>query len=312
MRRFGVNRGVATPQRRAEVDTQLPAGLYETEKDPLGFSSFPYHFTRLGTHCYGVVDDKGLANVGVIDTSDGLVFVDSSLHPFYSRRIVELVINILNKPVSYLVNTHFHRDHTGGNTEIPARNGRVAHTKSALMLQNFGTKHFADGGGIFSQLPICLPDITFDDRSYVLPVRPVVEIIHVGGHTHDSCIVHCPSDDIVFAGDALFTNCAPYVSFWSCGNGFGSALTWIKSLQTVIDLQPRAVMAGHGPVSTVRDVCILKDFFEYYASLTSNEKQKAHSLKETWQGIIRSKDFLRTDFDPEVYLYLIIALYQEL
>jgi cyclase len=290
----------------------LESGPTVITKDPLGLTEFPYRYHRLAEHCYGFIDEHGMANVGAVDCREGVVLIDSSLHPYYSGRITGFLRSQLRKPVAFLINTHFHRDHTGGNSSVSATNGIISHQRTREFLTQHGDMHYKDGEGIFADLPVVLPQITFGEKCLTLDVTPVVHVINVGGHTHDSCVVHVPAEGVVFAGDAMFAKCAPYLSFWSCLDGFGSIHTWLNSLSEIRTLDPKVVVPGHGPTSTLTDVAELFSFFEHYASQVAVYAASGLDLSLTWRAFLRSRDFIRSDIDGETYTYLVIALYQEL
>jgi cyclase len=280
--------------------------------DPFGLASFPYRLVQLSQRCYAFVDDEGMANVGVIKVARGIVLIDATIHPYYFDQLARIATECLQAPICYLIYTHFHRDHTGGcssDSFIPLQ--IVAHRKTLDYLTQVGAAHFRDGGLASANLKIRLPTITFETQTFCLPDAPEVSLANLGGHTHDSCAIVVAEDNIIFAGDLLFTNSAPYLSFWSCLDGYGQVLCWISALRELLNHSPSWILPGHGPVSRKQDVQSLLALFEHYAALVTRAVERGLSLRETWRDVIRRRDFVANSLDPELYLHLIMALHRE-
>ena len=283
--------------------------------DPLGLPHFPYEFVRISRRCFAFVEPRGLSNVGVVEGEKGLILVDSTIHPYYTNEMLRRLEADLAKPVLYLINTHFHRDHTFGNVAVRPRCGIVAHSRCAHYFESCGPQLLEQHRSFYDGRPFALsrPEIVFDEDAWsVSDFDLEVQVRLVGGHTHDSCMVWVPTERVLFASDTVFNHVAPYVGHWSCLDNFGSVIDWISALNAVLRLSASTIVPGHGMLAQDSEVMRLLQFFSHYAEKVHRGIESGHSLREIWNAIYRSRDFRWSDADVETYLYLTMSLHEEL
>lgn len=281
--------------------------------DPFGLDFFPYEYRSLGRRCGAFIDPTGLSNMGVIEGEEGLVVIDSTIHPFYASRLVEQLRQRFSKPILSLINTHFHRDHTFGNQLVPVERGIVAHALCASYLERYGPDWLAGSSEAYRHVQLAFPRLTFTGQEHTLERFSVeVNVVLTGGHTHDSCVVYVPEDGVLFSGDSVFNRVPPYVAHWSCVNHFGRMLEWIKALELILRLSPSVIVPGHGELATPGEVRGLQRFFEFYAALVRDGVARGQRLKEIWAGILSQGNFQRAELEPEIYLHMTMGLHDEL
>jgi len=226
---------VAVAARGAEPDT----GFTDT---PLGSS---VHLLQ-GDEC----------NVVVSAGDDGVVMVDSCVADT-AERLLTAVKRIFSKPLRYVIDTHPHGDHTGGNAFFQKLAPVVAHTNTRrwLVSGNEGTKD--------KPAPReALPAITFDGQLSFFMNDEEIRLLAVGpAHTDGDTVVFFKNAGVVAIGDVFMS---PAISFGDRHYG-GGMLKLIDALEQLLPKIPEdaKVIPGHGTVSTRADVArglnVLKD-----------------------------------------------------
>jgi cyclase len=195
-------------------------------------------------------------NIGVSYGPDGTVLIDDQFAPL-TPKIQAAVAALGATPVKYLINTHWHGDHTGGNENF----GKAG----ALILAHDNVRSRMASGGTVIGNPtpaapaIALPVITYGDGLKLHLNGDEVRTIHTGGgHTDGDSIVVWKNANVIHTGD-MFNNQAglPFVDIRSGGN----ALRLLASIEKIIPLtnaQTR-IIPGHGKLATQSDLIAWRD-----------------------------------------------------
>lgn len=202
---------------------------------------------------YYVIQAAGVAgNIGIYVGTGGVVMVDnqwSALAP----RIKELIKTITDKPVRYVINTHFHFDHVDGNKffgkeAIPI----IAHINLRNRLA--GDQIISGGFGLQKAFPVeALPSLTFTDSIVLYDTNEIIRVIHrPHAHTDGDAIVHFKNADIYHAGDIFVTYGLPVIDENNGGDIYATIQT-IDYLLSVSNSGTRFI-PGHGPVCTVKEL----------------------------------------------------------
>jgi glyoxylase-like metal-dependent hydrolase (beta-lactamase superfamily II) len=188
-------------------------------------------------------------NIGVSLGDDGIVLVDDQFAPL-APKIKAALKELTDKPVKFVINTHFHGDHTGGNAQFGAEATIIAHENVRKRLQEGGTVL----GNATSPVPKeALPVVTFNDRATVHLNGEDIRAIHFpSGHTDGDSVIFFPKANVVHMGDDFVTYGFPFVDVQ---NG-GSISGMIAGVEKVLTMVPEdvKVIPGHGAISTPADV----------------------------------------------------------
>jgi cyclase len=225
--------------------------------------------TKIADNVYSYVDVKNsspqnsyAANAGIVIGENGVLAVDSLISAKEARRFIADIRKVTDKPIKFLVNTHYHLDHALGNSEF-RKLGAV------IIIQELDAKNLAERGpatmaggaakyGLSEEdmagTVLALPDVTFSDRMTVDLGGIVVELVYPGpSHTTGSIFVNVPARKVAFAGDALFTDFHPFLAE-------GDFPSWAKALDTLTALGAQTIIPGHGPASSAKDVADMKAY----------------------------------------------------
>lgn len=223
---------------------------------------------KISEHVYSYVDVKeGLpsqsygANAGIVIGEKAVLIVDTLISAKEGKRFLKDIRSITDKPIKYVVNTHYHLDHTFGNAEFAGIGADIiSHVNCAAAMQksSIDTLANAEGYGLTAEdmagTKLAYPKITFTDRMGLDLGGITVELIHFSpSHSQGSSIVHIPAEGVVFAGDILFTDFYPYMAD-------GNISGWQQTLGAIMALDVDKIIPGHGPLSTNKDLQEMKAY----------------------------------------------------
>ena len=217
------------------------------------FAGVELSITPVAGNVYMVQRPGGGGNIGVQVGPDGVLLVDSLFAPL-TERLVAAVRQVNDEEIRFLVNTHIHRDHTGGNENL-AEMGVVifAHdnTRSHFFKERFRGPR---AGGVFGPQPpaAARPLITFNDTmSFHLNGEEVQAFLAPPAHTDGDVFVYFPESDVLHLGDVYRTTSYPIIDVYNGGTLRGT----IAAMDKAIDIAgPNTkVIPGHGLEVVGRD-----------------------------------------------------------
>src|SRR5262245_8669822 len=197
-------------------------------------------------------------NIGVSVGSDGLLIVDDQFAPLAPK--IEAALKQLNPgKLKFVLNTHYHGDHTGGNKYFGQQAHIIAHSNVRKRL-----------GGMPGDSKPELPIITFDDSLSVWFNGEEIKLAHVPpAHTDGDSVVYFTDANVIHFGDTFFSGRFPNIDLGGGGDVRGYIRNVGEALKTV---PPDAkLIPGHGPLSTVKE---LREFHEMLVA-TSGIVEKA-------------------------------------
>ncbi|HWP27740.1 MAG TPA: MBL fold metallo-hydrolase [Xanthobacteraceae bacterium] len=221
----------------------------------------------LGNRTFMLMGQGG--NITVAVGSEGILMVDGQF-PELSDRIKAAIKQISPLPVKYLVNTHFHRDHTGGNENF-AKDGAivVAHDNIRVRLAA-GTISMMTGARAAPRPPEALPKLTYYGGSFTLDFGGrTAQLTHVANaHTDGDTWVYFPDANVLCTGDT-FNNLKRYQNI-DYANG-GDVRGMIRALDTYLKVANDAtkIVPGHGPLASKADLIVFRNML-----VTSHDRIK--------------------------------------
>ncbi|HIP73460.1 MAG TPA: MBL fold metallo-hydrolase, partial [Anaerolineae bacterium] len=179
---------------------------------------------------------------GAIVTKDGVILVDTLYFPHETQAIKEFFEIRLGVPVRYVINTHYHADHTQGTYLFPEAQV-ISHALCRQLLDTVGRQGLAEAQEEDPELEavrIELPDMIFSEGMVSLQVGgKTLELWHMPGHSPDVIGVFVTNDRILFASD----NMMPVPTLFD-----GSYTDLARSLQRILEIAPDMIVQGHGEV----------------------------------------------------------------
>jgi cyclase len=176
-------------------------------------------------------------NVGVYVTSEGVILIDDKYDQDHDG-ILAAVKQVTPQPVKYVISTHYHADHSGGNAKMFSSGAEIISTANSR--KNIVEKKQSNAP------PGMMPArIVFTDETSVFLGGKEVRAHYYGrGHTNGDAVIYFPALRTLHTGD-LMAGTTPLVDY----SGGGSVVEWTKTLDAAMQLDFDTVIPGHGPVT---------------------------------------------------------------
>jgi glyoxylase-like metal-dependent hydrolase (beta-lactamase superfamily II) len=197
-------------------------------------------------------------NVGISSGEDGLYIIDDQLRPV-TGQLLETIRKISSKPIRFVINTHYHADHTGGNEAI-GKSGAliIAHDNIHQRMKTEQVSNFMKN----TTPPYnkaALPVVTFNDRVSLHFNGETATAYHVAhGHTDGDSIIHFPNSNVIHMGDMYFNGLYPYVDL----DAGGSIQGMVEAAELALSLadDTTRIIPGHGPLAITEDLTAYRDY----------------------------------------------------
>jgi cyclase len=175
-------------------------------------------------------------------TEEGIIVIDTLPFPEETSQMIDFLKGVGRGEISYLINTHWHGDHTYGSFLFPGAQ-LVGHQLCADALLELGVRTLEESKESSPELEVvelCVPDITFEQGDMLLHLgAKSLQMVLTPGHTPDSTVVYVREDKVLLASDTLMP--LPYF-------GWGNREDFITSLQSLLEFNMESVVQGHGEV----------------------------------------------------------------
>jgi cyclase len=181
-------------------------------------------------------------NAGAVIGPDWSILIDTLAFPEETREIREFVEGDLGSKVRYVINTHYHADHSFGTSWFPDAEV-IGHARCRELLDTLGRRALAavkQQGQEFQDVHIVLPDIVVQDGKVILRIgKRSLEVLPLAGHSPDGVGVFLVDERVLFSGDAMMS--VPYLVD-------GDPDELIASLRQIPRLKLESLIQGHGDV----------------------------------------------------------------
>jgi len=183
---------------------------------------------------YEIEGDGG--NVAVYITGEGVILIDDKFDQDH-QGIVDQVKSVTNQPIKYIINTHYHSDHSGGNTKFLPTAEIISTANARTNILEHKQSNAAPG--------MSPARITFTTETAVYLGGKEVRAYYYGrGHTNGDAVIYFPALRVLHTGD-LMAGTSPLIDY----NGGGSVVEWTKTLDAAMKLDFDTVIPGHGAVT---------------------------------------------------------------
>jgi glyoxylase-like metal-dependent hydrolase (beta-lactamase superfamily II) len=254
-------------------------------------------FDQIGTGLYAYTAE-GDPNTGVIVGDDGVMVVDAQATPAMADDVIARITKVTDKPVKYVLLTHFHAVRTLGASAFKGVDILASDATRGLIAER-GKEDMDSEIARFPRLfrgaetipGLTCPTITFPDQTSVWLGRREVRIMHIGrGHTAGDVIAIVPDAGVVFSGDLV-----EYKSACYCGDAHFT--DWLATLDHLAELQANALVPGRGTALATTEMVkegieLTSDFIATLYSSVQESVAKGRSLKEAF-------DFVRLTMDTK-------------
>lgn len=254
-------------------------------------------FDQIGPGLYAYTAE-GDPNSGVVIGDDAVMVIDAQATPAMAADVIARVAKVTDKPIKYVLLTHYHAVRTLGASAYKATDILASDATRGLIAER-GKQDMDSEIGRFPRLfraaetipGLTWPTITFPDQISVWLGRREVRIMHIGrGHTAGDVVAGVPDAGVVFAGDLV-----EYKSACYCGDAHFT--DWPATLDHLAEMQANALVPGRGPALTTAEMVkegieLTADFLSTLYDSVQESVAKGRSLKDAF-------DFARLAMDSK-------------
>lgn len=243
-------------------------------------------FSEIGPDIYAFTAE-GDPNTAVIVGDDGCIVFDAQATPAMANSVIERVRTVTDKPIKYVVLSHYHAVRVLGASAYKAQ-GIVASTETRRLIMERGQQDWDSEYGRFPRLfrdaesipGLTWPTLTFDTGMTLYLGKREVQLMHLGaGHTSGDIVAWVPDAQVMCSGDLIEYHSACY-----CGDAM--LRKWPLTLNEIREFNPKAVAPGRGDAlkgtATVNEaIAMTRDFVTSLYGAAELSVAKGRSLKET-------------------------------
>ena len=213
---------------------------------------------EVAENVYAWINENCATNAGFIVGEEGVIVIDTLMTPSLAGSLMTVVRDVTNKPIRYVINTHFHGDHIYGNQYfLPAP--IIGHENCKFDLD---TKWDANFNRYWSREALrpelsrivkTTPDVTFNDKMSIwLGSREIQLSFHGRAHSNSDILLYLPEEKVLFVGDLAVNKTIPAFPD-------GHITDWVAVLEQVEKVDTNTIVPGHGPVGTRAEFNEAKD-----------------------------------------------------
>lgn len=234
-------------------------------------------------------------NIGVSYGPDGTVLIDDQFAPL-TPKIQAAIADLGAEPVKYLINTHWHGDHTGGNENF-GKAGALIMAHDHVRERMLGIQSSGRGNDPASPAE-ALPTVTYHDGLKLHLNGDEVHVKHMKhAHTDGDSIVFWKKANVLHMGDLYFNKVTlPFIDLNSGGNARG-VLAAAETALTMVDDETK-IIPGHGPMATKADLMAYRDMMKTVIGLVETAQSDGKTLEE----VRAMKPAAKWDVNPDGFI----------
>jgi glyoxylase-like metal-dependent hydrolase (beta-lactamase superfamily II) len=270
----------------------LPTLAFAQQQD---FSKVQVTSTKVAGNVHMLTGAGG--NIGVSVGPDGLLIVDDQFAPL-APKIHAALDKLSKRQVEFVLNTHWHFDHTGGNAAF-AREGHIVAHREVRTRMSTAQKVF---GNVIPPSPKeALPDLTYDQGMSLWFNGEEIKLTHLpAGHTDGDTLVHFTGSNVLHTGDQFVVDAFPFVDLASGGSLDG----YVRNVERLLQTLPPDVkiIPGHGPLAAREDLERFATMLRDTVALVRTKREAGKTLEQVKaEGVPEQykswgAGFIKTDF----------------
>jgi glyoxylase-like metal-dependent hydrolase (beta-lactamase superfamily II) len=243
-------------------------------------------FTEIGTDLYAFTAE-GDPNSAVIVGDDGCIVFDAQATPALAGKVIEQVRSVTDKPIKYVVLSHYHAVRVLGASAFKAQ-AIIASQETYRLIQERGQQDWDSEYGRFPRLfqdaesipGLTWPTLAFETDMTIYLGKREVRLMSIGaGHTSGDIVAWVPDAQVMFSGDLVEYHSACY-----CGDAY--LREWPSTLNELREFNPKAIAPGRGTalkgLSTTREaIAMTRDFVTSLYGAAETSVARGRDLKDT-------------------------------
>ena len=211
-------------------------------------------------------------NVGVLNTDEGAVIVDTMTLKYQGNRIRKLAEELTGQPVVAIINSHYHLDHTHGNPAFDAGMRIISTGRTLHHIKTVDSDYFSGGAAEL------MPNELLDQRQRIVIGNKTIELLPTApAHTDGDLAALFVEDGVVHTGDLFFNRLYPNIDL----EGGGSVAQWSAAIEQILQLPFERIIPGHGEVGGRQDLLQFQRFIRQLANVGRKAAAQGWTRKQT-------------------------------
>lgn len=216
-------------------------------------------------------------NMGLSIGEDGPILIDDQYAPL-SEKIKKAISTLTPLEVSFVINTHYHHDHTGGNEEFGELAHIIAHMNTRENVLNY-EKHQVKEGKQDEVKNVALPNLTFTNEMMFYHNNQQLRLVYISeAHTDGDILVYFEDENVIHMGDVYVQYGWPYVDMDKGGNVLGMIRVLDYAISMIND--KTIVIPGHGSLANRNDMIAFNDMLKIITQRVQSLKQQGKTKEE--------------------------------
>ena len=225
---------------------------------------------------------RNIVNSSVIIGDNGVAVIDTQVNQMMARRLYNTIRTVTDKPILYAINTHYHWDHTNGNTIFHQAGATVVAremTKDFMVNRAPRQEAFLRSRGFSLGDPPFLPQQTFPYETELDLGNQPLHLINLGkAETDDATAIRVPAEECIVSGDTVMTGSFPIFGQPVMNEGLMANHDWINTIKELRMYAPKCVLPGHGPLARDPEIDLLIQIESYFLTEVRKHVQQGMSL----------------------------------
>ncbi len=211
---------------------------------------------------------RNITNSSFVIGDRSVAVIDTQVNFPSAAELLRLLRTVTDKPIEYVINTHYHWDHTNGNAIFKKEGAVVVGsrlTKEFMTLRAPRQKEFLSGRGFELGDDPFLPEKTFDgEMTLDLGNMPLRLFFAGSAETDDATAVHVPQEGVLVSGDTVMTGSFPIFGQPVWDEGLQGDGLWQKTIARLMETKPAHIIPGHGPLAYEKEIQLLLKIEDYF------------------------------------------------
>jgi glyoxylase-like metal-dependent hydrolase (beta-lactamase superfamily II) len=211
---------------------------------------------------------RNITNSSFVVGDRSVAVIDTQVNMPSAAELLRLVRSVTDKPIEYVINTHYHWDHTNGNALFKKEGATVVSsklTKEFMVVRAPRQKEFLAGRGFELGEDPFLPERTFEGSMELDLGGMPLQLFFAGeAESDDATAIHVPQEGVLMSGDTIMTGSFPIFGQPVWDEGLEGDGKWQKTIARLLETKPAHIIPGHGPLAYDKEIRLLLRIEDYF------------------------------------------------
>src|SRR3989338_3393383 len=218
----------------------------------------PRKYGELHPVAGGVYILRNITNSSFVVGKRSVAVIDTQVNRPSAEQLLKFIRSVTDKPIEFVINTHYHWDHTNGNQLFKDQGAVIVSsklTKEFMVTRAPRQKEFLAGRGFELGHDPLLPERTFDGEHEInLGDMPLRLFFAGSAETDDATAIQVVRENVLMSGDTIMTGSFPIFGQPVWDEGLEGDDQWVRTIRNLMSLKARHVIPGHGPLAREEDI----------------------------------------------------------